>query len=361
VIEDHPDFILRFTPDRRVSFVNAACCKFYGLRRDEILGRDALDLVHPEDRAAVAAYFLDADPAQPLWTTEHRAIVPGASPVRWLHRFDRPLHDSQGNLIEYQAVLRDVTELRVAQEQAQRIGKLITLGQIVAGITHELNQPLSAASLAAQNALFDIESGPAPDAVYLQEKLGSIVDRLGHMGDIVNHLRTFVRPSNDKAAAADVIEVIRRSIALVENQLRLDGIGLQLALPPTCRRARATPLDLETILVNLLTNARDAIVRARATAAPDAAAAGCVHIAVDDLDVEAAIRFVVRDDGGGVPDELLDRLFDPFVTTKQVGEGMGLGLSIVHQTVANLGGTIEVCNVMGGAEFRIKIPVAMEG
>lgn len=359
IVEDHPDLIMRFTPDGRITFANTACCRFYQIGRSDFIGRDVLDFVHPDDREAVAGYFRDAGSVKQLRMIDHRAALPGEYVTRWLHRTDRPIYDAHGALTEYQAVLHDVTELRLAHEQAQRINKLTTLGRLVAGITHELNQPLSAASLAAQNALFDLESVAPLDTVYVQEKLRTVTDRLAHMGNIVNHLRTFARPSADAAASADAIEVVRRSVDLVENELRLDNIRFDLALPPSCRRVRASPLDLETILANLFTNARDAIVRARK--AHDAPAAGHVHVTVSDLDALAAIQFVVRDDGGGIPGELLACLFDPFVTTKEAGGGMGLGLSIVHQTVANLGGTIDVCNVMGGAEFRIKIPVAPEG
>lgn len=364
VVEDQADLIVRFAPDGRITFVNGACCRFYGRPRQELLGSDVLDLVHPDDRRAVGTYFRVPGRPHRVRTLEHRAIHPDGESARWLERSDRPIYDAADVLIEFQSVMRDVTDLKRAQEQAHRVGKLTALGQIVAGVTHELNQPLNAAALATQNALLSMERRGTVDAGYIKRKLEALVDDLLRMGQIVNHLRTFMRPSGDTTAAADVVAAVRRTTELVDRQFGFDAVVFDLQLPDSCRPVAAAAIDIETVLVNLFTNARDAIVRLRSVDGASAEAEtgqGRIVVQVEDMIPENEIRIVVRDNGGGIPDELIPRVFDPFVTTKEVGSGMGLGLSIVHQTVANLGGRLDVHNAHGGAEFRVWIPVARSG
>ena len=119
---------------------------------------------------------------------------------------------------------------------------------------------------------------------------------------------------------------------------------------------KASPTDLETILVNLLVNARDAIVCGRGARTSEAQGRISLSVAPNERSGQAIIR--IRDTGGGIPADVMPRIFDPFFTTKEVGMGMGLGLSIVHATIANLGGRLDVRNVPGGAVFEIALPLA---
>jgi PAS domain S-box-containing protein len=118
VVEHQAEFICRWLPDGRITFVNDAYCRYFGKRREELVGRSFMPLIPPEDQARVADYFASLTPDQPLATHEHRVIVPGGK-IRWMQWTDRAIFDETGRLVEYQAVGRDVTE-RVLAEEALR-------------------------------------------------------------------------------------------------------------------------------------------------------------------------------------------------------------------------------------------------
>ena len=115
VVEQQAEFICRWLPDGRITFVNDAYCRYFGKRREELVGRSFMPLIPPEDQARVADYFASLTPDQPLATHEHRVMVPGGK-IRWMQWTDRAIFDETGRLVEYQSVGRDVTERVLAEE-----------------------------------------------------------------------------------------------------------------------------------------------------------------------------------------------------------------------------------------------------
>ncbi|WP_377811030.1 ATP-binding protein [Azospirillum sp. A29] len=242
---------------------------------------------------------------------------------------------------------RTERELREAQAELVQAGKLAALGQLAAGVGHELNQPLAAIRSYAHNGRKLIGLGRVEEA---EGNLGKIADLTARMANITNHLKRFARRPDSRLGAVELAPVIQGALSLFGNRLREEAVAVELALPDadpasgTPLRVRAEEVRLEQVLVNLLSNALDAV-----------AGAPVRHILIraevieDGEDGEksrgeegGAVRIEVRDSGSGIAADPVAQVFDPFFTTKPVGTGLGLGLSISYNIVRDFGGVLSV-------------------
>ncbi len=234
------------------------------------------------------------------------------------------------------------------QNELIQASKLAALGQLAAGIVHELNQPLAAIRAYAANARTFLERGRPEAASGNLDLIGELTER---MATLTAELKTFARRTSDEVADIDLRASVGRARALLDPRLRRDGIELHIEQPDTALTVRANAIRIEQVLVNLLKNAADALLEA-ATPVPR------IGLRLQADPAARRARLVVTDNGPGIPPEALGQLFDPFFTTKPVGEGLGLGLSISYGIVENLGGTIRAENLAGGgACFTVELPL----
>ncbi|MBI3543014.1 MAG: PAS domain S-box protein [Deltaproteobacteria bacterium] len=241
-------------------------------------------------------------------------------------------------------------ELKAMQETLVQSGKLAALGELAAGIAHELNQPLTAIKGFAQEARSAASSPKGCDTAYVGSCLGEVVQGADKMEKIISHLRNFTRKSTEDFAWVDVHAVIEESLVMLDKQLSARGIKVERGFDATLPKVWCNPFQLEQVFINLATNARDAI---------EAKASGSGRITIetraegDDL---VEIRFA--DDGCGIPDSVKAKIFNPFFTTKEVGKGMGLGLSISYGILSRINASILVeSGADRGTTFTIKLPV----
>jgi len=234
--------------------------------------------------------------------------------------------------------------LRAAQDELIQAGKLAVIGQLSAGIVHELNQPLAALRTLSANATRFLERGDEATARANLERIGQLVDR---MGQITGQLKTFARKSTGKAQPVDLRTVVNNAVALLDQRLRTAGTTITLHLPDAPTMALCDPNRLEQVVVNLVGNAIDAV------AGQELREIDIGMAARDD-----AIRLQVRDHGPGLSDAARQRLFEPFFTTKEAGHGLGLGLAISAGIVNDFGGTLAGANHPdGGALFTLELPL----
>jgi C4-dicarboxylate-specific signal transduction histidine kinase len=276
------------------------------------------------------------------------------------HKSNLRLESSRKAMIHIMDDLRETTtemerreqELRDKQEQLIQAGKLATLGELTTGIAHELNNPLNNIGLFVGNVIDHIELGLAEkERVTMLRDLQNALEQVRKATEIISHLRTFGRAASVIFEPVSVNDVIERSLSLMQEQLRLRQIGVDLDLAPTHAVVRGNPIQLEQVFINLLTNARDALIDAPRRA---------IHIASAVQPRLVSVTFA--DTGPGIPAGLEQRIFDPFFTTKEVGAGTGLGLSITYGIIREHGGTISVESSPGeGARFLIELPLASEG
>ena len=224
---------------------------------------------------------------------------------------------------------------------------------MAAGLAHEVKQPLQTISLTAENAQIAARKGNIAD---VDHRLERIIVQARRTADIIDRMRRFARGADDQRTldAVPVANVIEDSLELMRSALRDGGITVELDLGarPPCIIGEA--LLLEQVLTNLLLNARDALL-----ARPEGADR---RIVISAGPAEPGkVQLKVADTGGGIPPQMMARLFEPFATTKAADRGTGLGLSICLDLVEGMGGTIEAHNDSEGAVFTITLPEAVSG
>jgi C4-dicarboxylate-specific signal transduction histidine kinase len=271
------------------------------------------------------------------------------------HGSNLRLEESRKAMIHIMGDLRETTqemerreqELRDKQEQLIQAGKLATLGELTTGVAHELNNPLNNIGLYVGNVIEKMRMGAADDERVLAD-LEKVVEQVMKATEIITHLRTFGRAAPVTVEPVSVNDVIERSLSLMQEQLRLRQIEVELDLCADAPVVLGNPIQLEQVFINLLTNARDALIDAKRRT-----------IMIECTLNGGVIAVVFRDTGPGIPEGLEQRIFDPFFTTKEVGTGTGLGLSITYGIIKEHDGSITVESRPGeGASFRIELPLA---
>ncbi|WP_390624983.1 sensor histidine kinase [Pseudorhizobium xiangyangii] len=251
--------------------------------------------------------------------------------------------------IEKEIAERRLTERRLRQTQADLIqaGKLAGLGQMSAALSHEFNQPLAAAKTYAESAAVLIERGRLDEVSDNVRRISALIDR---MASISRHLRNFARKPNEKLGAVALDEVVRDALEIVAARLNAADAIVDVDLAPDLPPVRAGAIRLQQVLVNIITNAADAIEGLDERT-----------IALSAKREGGRVAILVRDRGAGVAAAIRERIFDPFFTTKGVGKGLGLGLSISYNIVKDFGGSLTVSDhPEGGAVFCIELDVASE-
>lgn len=237
------------------------------------------------------------------------------------------------------------TILRETQDTAVQAGKLAVLGQMAAGITHELNQPLAALTTLSDNSVRLLEMERTHDVRDNLQMIGQMAER---MGRIVGQLKTFARKGPAALEPVSVRDALSNAMLLVEPRRREHAVEIEVQQPDAPVRAVADAIRLEQVLVNLLRNAIDAM-----ETAPDKR----LTISVALHDRRVSIR--IRDRGPGIAADVLPHLFEPFYTTKPVGKGLGLGLAISLAIMRSFGGELEASNAPdGGAQFEMTLTAA---
>ena len=252
--------------------------------------------------------------------------------------------------------------LREAQDGLVHAGKLAVIGQMAAGMTHELNQPVAALRTLADNALLLLERNRADAVRSNLEMIGRTIER---MAKITSQLKSFARKSAGHAEPTAVRACLDHALALIEARLARQRIEIIRAAEEPDLVALCDPTRLEQVFVNLLGNAIDALSEEKASGrACDQG--GRIEIdvvsepAIGDTGWRVRIRF--RDNGPGLPPEVLARMFEPFFTTKPAGVGLGLGLTISDGILREFGGSLAARNrPEGGAELIVELPEAVPG
>ncbi len=258
-----------------------------------------------------------------------------------------------------QAAERELEEQRVL---SMRTDRLRSLGEMAAGIAHELNQPLSGVRGLAEHMLVGLDRGWIASEERLREKLELIVEQADRMTHIIQHVRMFAREAGKpELQPVNVNDVVKSCIDMVGQQFRDHGLVLETDLTGDIPAVSANPFSLEEIVLNLMTNARDALEDAP-DASRDAPARVALRTRCQGTGDERRLIIEVSDSGPGIPAKHLPRVFDPFFTTKGPDKGTGLGLAICKAIVGDFGGAIEVHAEEGeGTTVTVSLPPAEAG
>jgi two-component system NtrC family sensor kinase len=241
-------------------------------------------------------------------------------------------------------------------KQLMEAGKMASLGELSAGVAHEINNPL-AIILTERQILLDLaEQNPALDEPFkkdLKESLAQMDVQVNRCKRITHNLLRFSRRTRSVIEKVDLNDFLGEIVELMEREARSSGIKFLMEPDQGLQPVLSDPSQLQQVFLNLITNAIDA---------HDGKPYGTIRITTRADDQKKRVRITVADTGSGIPKENLSKIFDPFFTTKPVGRGTGLGLSICYSIIQRLGGTISVKSEIGqGTEFTLELPFSPPG
>jgi PAS domain S-box-containing protein len=340
--------IVLFDPQGNVRLANERFAQFFGLSRTEIAEAQTWNSL----AASVGAHFQEPEKMLRRWNE----IANRPREVSWdelellrparrtIERFGRPVLDAGGELLGRLEIYRDVTGQRMVQSKLLQTEKMAGLGQLVSGIAHELNNPLT--SIIGYSQLLLGRRLTAP-----QEADGRLIHQEAERAArIVKNLLLFARETRPERRSVNLNEIVERTLALRNYELRVENIELSQDLAQDLPPVVADPAQLQQVLLNLLVNAEQAIRQGSGE--------GSIRVRTRKTP-QGRVSFEILDSGPGIPQEIIPRIFDPFFSTKPSGAGTGLGLSITCGIVKEHGGEIVVQSQLGhGAKFTVELPAA---
>lgn len=334
--------------EREMRVVNRAFLAVTGADRDHLLGRDFLSLLPETERGRILPVFIRALRGDSTSNFEVRVPRRGGGHSRLVINTASILA-ADGEIEGVIAIGRDLTELRELEEQVIQAEKLATLGQLAAGVVHELNNPLTSISVYGEYLLRKGErAGHDPGDL---EKMRRIVDSADRILKFTRDLVSYARPSTEEPAFVPIRDVLEQSLLFCDHVVREVNATVERRFHDESATVYAVKGQLHQVFINLITNACHAL----------GPMGGCIVLS-SFLDDAEDLHVTVEDDGCGIPHHQRERIFEPFFSTKDEGKGTGLGLSIVRNIVHQHGGTIAVAEREGGGTvFEIRLPGRTRG
>jgi len=345
----------------RFVLVNDRYCEIMGRSRDELLRSRLQDLAHPEDHQQnlplFARLFTDGGPH----SIEAR-YVRGDGSIVWVTKTARPIRIEDGKPIALVVAIdvteRKLTEAALRESEAQlrqlqidfaHLARVNDLGEMAAAIAHEINQPLTAiVNFLNAGATSVVTETSAEALAVARQAMAHAAEQGLRAGAIVRGLRQFITKGDGKRLPARADALVDSAMALA--LLDIHGENIRLGHEPAeGAMVEVDQVQIQQVLVNLLRNAVEALITNPEGVRRD------LKVVVADLIEQGVVEFCISDTGPGIPPEMCDRLFEPFITTKP--NGMGMGLSVCQRIVEAHGGTISVdCSKRAGATFRLRLP-----
>ncbi|RAU21204.1 hybrid sensor histidine kinase/response regulator [Paramagnetospirillum kuznetsovii] len=350
LIEMAPDAILVHSHGT-ILFANPASSEVFGAGPDvTLVGRPLLDMVHDESRTMAISRI--AEPPPGPYLGQYKLVG-----------LDGRIFDAEVTAcaITFRGMaarlltIRDITERTQAQDQMLQTAKLATLGEMAAGLVHELSQPLNIIRLASEGALMLIERGKAT-AEWQAQQFQLVAEQSERAAEIIDDIRIFSRRDATPLQVFDAMDSVKSAIDVLSGQLKPDGITIELTPPHRASPVRGRRVQLEQVVMNLLNNAHHALKDVKGGMPRDWN--GKISVSARHDSNQLLIRIV--DNGPGIPDAIRARIFEPFFTTKEAGRGTGLGLSVSFTLIATMGGHLQALASDSGAAFVIQLPLAHE-
>jgi PAS domain S-box-containing protein len=341
----NPIFVIDST-SFKILDVNPAAIDTYGFTKEELLGRDFSELGEFETREHGLALDAANWPNGCFIDQRTRHQKKDGTPF-YLRVKACPIKYAEHEAI----ILAAITEAIEKDAQLFQSSKMKTLGEMSAGIAHELTQPLNAIKIGNDFLMRMIDQGKTIRAEDLNRVATLVTSQVQRASDIINRLREFGRRPDFKKEPIDLNSVITNVMQIIGQQLILNNVSVLYDLDPDLPKILANHNRLEQVVFNLVSNARDAIEQLSDSSSDSSIRKIIVETYTEGRDVICA----VEDTGVGIPDEVCEKIFEPFFTTKEVGKGMGLGLAICYGIVRSYDGTITVRSKAGqGTRFELR-------
>ncbi len=371
VVNNQTDFVIRWLPGAIFTFVNEAFCRQLGKTSDELLGTSFLPIIHSEDATAFQEVIEQLGLENSYADFENRILLPDDT-FCWTHWTNQILFDGGGRFLEFQSVGCDITELKNAADTIREkeahlahVSRVATMGELVAGMAHEIHQPLHAAKTFAEAARRNLEMSldnsetlKNPQAQNNLETTATkhiktaidctleISNAITRTAKIIRSLREFTHFRPVKFELLDLNRVVNEASELIAYETRKAQVKLIFDLTSGIPDIQGDPIQLQQVCVNLLMNACEAMVETPAEER---------QIAITTHFDSSHVRLAFRDAGCGVAEKNWGKLFDAFHSTKQ--QGMGMGLSLCKSIAEAHGGKMErQRNEGSGMTFVLELP-----
>lgn len=364
MVESMPEFVCRFLNDGTITFVNRSCYDQFRGEEDDLIGKNFFKWISSNEADATEKEFVEAckNPLQMLSVKKMHGIDGFICWVRWSCH---SLHDAKGNIHEYQAVGRNITDFRKRESEnreldrwQRRTQKLEAIGTLSAGIAHDFNNIIAVILGNVQLAMDDVRK-----ETRTQKNLDEIYDSCIRARDIVKQILTFSREGDQEMRPLSLVPIVKESIKFLKSTIPstieiLDNIK-------ETGFVNADPTQIEQVIMNLGSNAAHAMGNGP----------GVLEISLENVNIGSGhedrfrvsaegkyVSLKVKDTGGGISPQAISRVFDPYFTTKKEGVGTGMGLAVVHGIIENHKAAIWVDSELGkGSSFQMLFPAVEAG
>jgi len=343
VVETQADLICRFLPDTTLTFVNEAYCRFFGRKRDALIGMKFVELIPDPARRKALDYIASLTNSPRVETIEHEVLLPDGT-LAWHQWVNHAICGLDGRVSEFQAIGRDITDRKRAEEANEKLthmSRVAIVGELTASIVHEISQPLGAilSNADAAEMLLEVDPGNVEDVRHL---LADIRKDDVRASEVIRHIRNLLHKRQTEMQPVDLNQLLQQTLSFIGIEARRRHVILETEITLGLPMVKGDPIQLQQVMLNLALNSMDAMAKT-----PRAQRRLKLSTA---LDTAGRVEVVVRDAGTGILSDRLPRLFDPFFTTKK--DGIGLGLSISKAIIdAHQGEISGENNLRGGATF----------
>jgi len=325
--------------------VNKRAESLLGRCRQELVGMDKFQMYPVDKRAYYRKQFFECICRNDDTATEVEIIKKDGNMVLVGMNANIITTDEKGTI---QVIFKDLSEMRRLQDELIQSSKMAAMGHLIAGVAHELNQPLTGIKGFAQAAFLDMGN-----TALMKEDLNNVIEQANRMDKIIRNVRLFTRKADFKMVPLDINEPLKDSLLLIRAQFKVHDVDFELLLAEDLPKICGDVNQLQQVFLNLITNAKDAINSLKFPQARK------ITIKTAQSEDNKNIEAIFEDTGCGIAQDKLDKIFNPFFTTKSREKGTGLGLSIVHRIISNHKGKIEVVSKENkGTTVKIILPRA---
>jgi len=358
ILDASPDGILLTTTDGIITEVSEIAIELLGAEtKDDLVGKNFSRFVPSTEKKNLKEIIertINEGLAQGVELKirkKNQSIFPGEVSVTLIQDYDRlPVF--------FMITLRDISQRKIIEKKQIHADRMAIIGEMAAGIAHEINQPLNIMSLVLDKILLESVKPETMASDFLENKSQIIFENITRMRNIIDHVRSFSKSHSDYVLTAfNINSSIKNAVSMITEQFKHLGINLKLRLEKQIPQILGNTYQFEQVIVNLLINAKDAVIEMKSKQKEFVE----MIVVIRSYREKQSIIIEVTDNGIGIAEEDIDNIMLPYYTSKDEGKGTGLGLSICYKIIKEMGGTIDIkSNRIDGTNVKIVLDIQKE-